>query len=71
MIGLSLTPSVSNPKENVWILYSSLGELVGTFKSRNDLIEYSHQLELKKVRRIKRLEQIYSRYQNLSLYGVN
>lgn len=56
--------------EGVWNLYSSKGYYVATFKSRAEAVEGSHGIEIDKIRRIKALEQICSRFPNTSLFGV-
>lgn len=65
------TTPIRNPIEGVWELYSGQNVLVGSYKSRVLAVEAAHAIELIKIRRIKALEQLYSRYKGLSLYGVN
>lgn len=70
MIDHKKTP-IRNPSEGVWELYSGQDTLISSHKTRLEAVEAAHVIELLKIRRIKTLEQLYSRYQGLSLYGVN
>lgn len=60
---------VQNPSEGVWKLIDN-GLVRCTTKTRAELIEYAHTLELQKIRRMKALEQLYSRYQGAYLWSA-
>jgi hypothetical protein len=56
---------------NKYRLYDSKGEFIASFKTRDEAVNYNHQIEISKITRIKGLEQLYSRYERLSLWGVS
>lgn len=64
------TTPIRNPREGVWDLYSERGEFVSSHKNRDEAVDASHAIELQKIKRIKELEQLYSRFPGVSLYGV-
>lgn len=63
------TTMVRNPGDKKWELHDN-GE-VFTGKTRDEVVDIAHKRELQKIKRIKTLEQTYSRYRGLSLFKVN
>lgn len=70
MMNLTENRPIRNPADGVWNLYNNQNCIVDTFKTRAEAVDASHQIEIFKIRRIKKLEQYYSLYKGLYMWRV-
>jgi hypothetical protein len=56
---------------NVYTLYGSNEEYLGSFKTRSEALDFSHAHEINKIKRVKRLEREYSKYERCNMWAVS